>query len=108
MIDVWSKPLRYKAVLWTGDNEAEIKEFIESFDERNVIYRIVDGQLQYMNDFAFPPNDTGRGADGYDFVYNCPVGNWLVRGWDRLCEEQYALDMNPGELTETYLMRKPE
>jgi len=108
MIDIWTKPERRKAVMWLGDNEDEIKEFIESFNERNVCYRVVEGRLEYSNDHDFPPNDISAGEDGVMFVYTCPIGNWLVREWEDVCEEHYILDYSPREMVERYLWRKPE
>lgn len=108
MIDIWTKPQRRKAVMWLGDNEADIKEFFASACEPNSVYRVVDGRLEYTNDFAFPPNDVSQGADGNMFVYTCPVGNWLVREWEEVCEEHYLIDLSPKEMVEQYLWRKPE
>lgn len=107
MISIWTKPQLRKAVMWMGDNEDEIKEFFETFVERNASYRIVEGRLEYINDM-FPPNDVSEGADGDQFVHTCPVGNWLVREWLDDVEEQYATDMSPKEMVGLYLTKEPK
>lgn len=108
MIDVWARPRRHKAVLWAGNNEPEIQEFFKSLVEGNSCYRIVEGKLQYMNDHTFPPNDIGEGADGDDFVWACPLGNWLVCKWDEVCDESYITDYEPKEFVAEFLTRRPE
>jgi hypothetical protein len=108
MIDIWTHPKKHKAVMWLGDNEPEIEEFFKSLVEANSCYRIVDGKLEYMNDFDFPPNDVGEGADGDRFVYTCPIGNWLVCEWDELVEESYIVDYSPKEMVSKFLTREPK
>jgi hypothetical protein len=104
---VWTKPVPHSAVQWKGTNYAEVETFIRGFVEGDVSCRLVDGKLQYINDFSFEPDDIFDAEEKAAMAYTVKEGWWLVREYDVQVEAEYIMGYSPEDFKHVYVTELP-